>query len=284
MKAVKAESVLEMKQSLTGRDSKVIISEALKHIPVLLEFAHAGEEAILAEMKAAPPPKKSTDEDFDLEGSSDDEDMIKEDDPDTIPRILLDAKAWDDFTGLSYSVRPFERDDQQYRQKRGVETFNAAGLVMAQYKRLQPGAVSACPHVALVVLPRQMVEHGDPGRRGTDHSESYGASIKDGIHRRCLRRKKATEASTHKRRGPDGAILKTWTQRPLAVSRIMQTYRDMAVRERLLRDEESIPYLLRKHYGLKTTGFATVGQAAAANVRDPLDSIFKRMSEGRELA
>ena len=54
---------------------------------------------------------------------------------------------------------------------------------------LVPGAQSACPHVALCVVPRQMVEHGDPGRRGTDHSESYGASIKDGIHRRCLRRR-----------------------------------------------------------------------------------------------
>ena len=43
---------------------------------------------------------------------------------------------------------------------------------MAEYKRLDPTAISACPHVALAVLPRQMVEHGDPTRRGTDHSES----------------------------------------------------------------------------------------------------------------
>ena len=58
------------------------------------------------------------------------------------------------------------------REERAVETFNAASDDMAEYKRLDPTAISACPHVALAVLPRQMVEHGDPTRRGTDHSES----------------------------------------------------------------------------------------------------------------
>ena len=33
---------------------------------------------------------------------------------------------------------------------------------MKEFKRLRPTAISACPHVALCVLPRQMVEHGDP--------------------------------------------------------------------------------------------------------------------------
>ena len=141
----------------------------------------------------------------------------------------------------------FERDDRAYREARAVETFNGAAAMVGEYKRLQPAAQSACPHVALCVVPRQMVEHGDPGRRGTDHSESYGASIKDGIHRRCLRRKKQTEQQQHKRLRSDGSVAKTWMQRPLSVSRVMQTFRDMAVRERLFREIESVPYMLWKH-------------------------------------
>jgi len=37
------------------------------------------------------------------------------------------------------------------------------------------------------------------------------------------------------------------------------------VRERLLRDEESAPWLQRKHFRTQATGFATVGEAAAAD-------------------
>ena len=129
-----------------------------------------------------------------------------------------------------------------------------------------------------------MVERGDPGRRGTDHSESYGASIKDSLHRRCLRRRKVNnpmmmQKHTSKKTG------KTWMSRPLSISRVMQTFRDQAVRERLQRDEESVPYLLRKHYNLASTGFATDRAAAPCEGgNNPLISIFERMAEGREFA
>lgn len=69
----------------------------------------------------------------------------------------------------------------------------------------------------------------------------------------------------------------------------MQTFRDQAVRERVMRDEESLPFLLRHHYKLARSGFSTVGQAAAkdcdlADENLQLASIFDRMSEARELA
>ena len=38
------------------------------------------------------------------------------------------------------------------------------------------------------VLTRQMVEHGDPSRRATDHSESYGAALKESIYPQALRK------------------------------------------------------------------------------------------------
>ena len=51
--------------------------------------------------------------------------------------------------------------------------------------------------------------------------------------RRVLRRKLAAAETIHKGRKTST----TFRQRPLAVSRVMQAFRDVAVRERLLRDE-----------------------------------------------
>ena len=139
---------------------------------------------------------------------------------------------------------------------------------MKEWKRLSPSAQSACPHVALVVLPRQQVEHGDHERRSADHGEAYGASIKDGIHRRCLRWTLGHSATEHTRIMPDGPK-KVWLQGPLKVSRMMQAFRSMAVSERILRDEGSACYLLRKHYKLKSTGFTTAVQAAGKQHVEP---------------
>ena len=67
-----------------------------------------------------------------------------------------------------------------------------------------------------------------------------------------VRRKLAKSAATqHKRRKADGST-RTWLQKP-----------DIAVRERLLRDEDSMPWLQRKHFRTQATGFATVGEAVA---------------------
>ena len=107
-----------------------------------------------------------------------------------------------------------------------------------------------------------MKELGDPMRRGADHGEAFSASIKDDLHNRTLRRRKATTATKHKRYGPDREVVKEWTQRALAVSRVMQVWRDMIVRNRLLEDEASSPYLQvqRKHlvlnegHGLRSRG------------------------------
>lgn len=298
LKISKAQNIEEMKQSLTGRDAKVVMSQAFEHIPILLEYAHAsaadleeqlqtGPNALATDAGAPCPSNNADDDEFTWEGDDEDfEPEVDGTDDDIFPRILRDARTWDKFRALCYSMRPFDADDKDYRQLRAIEAFNAAAQVMEEYKRLNPQALSACPHVALCVVPRQMVEHGDPGRRGTDHSESYGASIKDSLHRRCLRRKKAAQAEIHRRRGKDGTVIKTWLQRALSVSRVMQTFRDQSVRERLLREDESLPYLLRKHNKLARTGFATVGEAAARDEQsyDLYSIVSARMAEGRNFA
>jgi hypothetical protein len=134
-----------------------------------------------------------------------------------------------------------------------------------------------------------MVEHGDPTRRGADHGEAFGASLKSSIHRRNSRRKLTFQATLHHRKNEAGEVVKTWEQRALACSRIMQAWRELSVREAILHDPESAPYLQRRHLRLKTTGFATVGHAAAKVAKGAVKgetrpSIFKKMQEAREYA
>ena len=63
----------------------------------------------------------------------------------------------------------------------------------------------------------------------------------------------------------------------------MQVFRDSAVRERLLRDEDSAPYLQRKHFTVATTGFAMVAHKAVEE-REAPPCVFERMKEGRDCA
>lgn len=82
------------------------------------------------------------------------------------------------------------------------------------------------------------------------------------------------------RKAAVGGAKKQWTQRPLSVSRVMQTYRAIAVREMLLRDEESVPYMQRKHFRLQQTGFSTVGHdGAEVEERIKCESLYERMKD-----
>jgi hypothetical protein len=133
----------------------------------------------------------------------------------------------------------------------------------------------------------QMVVHGDPTRRATDHSESYGASIKDALHRRCLRRRLETAGRVHKskrRKDANGKPI-TWKQGPLRVSRVMQVHRDVSVQTQLLWEEASAPYLQRKHRRVAMTGFATAGRPCEPCEAKPApESIFIKIQEGLEYA
>ena len=120
-------------------------------------------------------------------------------------------------------------------------------------------------------------------RRSADAGEAYGASIKDGIHRRTLRRKKAERATTHERRDAEGKLIRRWTQTALAVSRVMQVWRSMVVRDRLLADDASAPFLQRQHFQLKDTGYARAA-AASAGPKGVPPSVFEKVKEGRDNA
>ena len=73
------------------------------------------------------------------------------------------------------------------------------------------------------------------------------------------------------------------------MSRVMQVWRDMVVREKLLRDEASAPYLQRSHVRQANTGFATVHAAAGQAAKEQSGSICeavraRQLQESREHA
>lgn len=55
----------------------------------------------------------------------------------------------------------------------------------------------------------------------------------------------------------------------------MQTYRAIAVREVLLRDEESVPYMQRKHFRFSTVGH----DGAEVEERIKCESLYERMKD-----
>lgn len=153
---VKAESLDEALGSLTGRDAKVLIADASYLIVELLHFAHAGQDAVQAAMAAG-----GNDEGFTLAGSDDEDDGgggsgASSGDADATDRELADAQSWDAFLRYVHELRPFEDDSEAYKEKRAVAAFNAAGPMLREYKRLHPNAQSACCHVALCIVPRQV--------------------------------------------------------------------------------------------------------------------------------
>ena len=58
----------------------------------------------------------------------------------------------------------------------------------------EPTPSDASHRLSRSFLTSQMKELGDPMRRGADHGEAFGASIKDDLHNRTLRRLLAVQA------------------------------------------------------------------------------------------
>lgn len=124
------------------------------------------------------------------------------------------------------------------------------------------------------------VKHGDHHRRGADHGEALGASIKQTLHQRTLRRQAGVGRKEYHRKDADGQVIKTWSQRALQCSRVMQVFRSMSITERVLRDEKSAPFLQRKHFVLAKSGFTTAAHSikGEATAEPEADSIFKKIS------
>ena len=205
------------------------------------------------------------------------------------PEAPTSPKSWDAFLRYVHEMRPFERDDQPYRDARAVAAFNAAGPVTREFKRLKPSAQSAICHVALCVVPRQVSRtcriHRSrlmltlaPFPCPTDAKAWRPNAQERGCRRGlwCLHQgrhpsahlapqegRERDDSPSHERRDAEGKLIKRWTQTALAVSRVMQVWRSMVVRDRLLADDASVPFLQRQHFQIKDTGYARAAAASA---------------------
>ena len=146
------------------------------------------------------------------------------------PGMMRDAGYWDDFLNLvDIMQEPWEApeaDTDEYRQMRAVRVFNAGVLVYTSIGLDLPSLTSASPplyptawricknqhnlpgasrswveHILLFVVPRQIVEMGDPSRRSCDACESLGARFKKiSKHLTCRRVIHANKDVVSKRR------------------------------------------------------------------------------------
>ena len=66
----------------------------------------------------------------------------------------------------------------------------------------------------------------------------------------------------------------------LAVSRVMQVWRDIIVRNRLLEDEASSPYLQRKHLVLKDDRLPTLARQHQLSDSVPYSDSVRQRAEG----
>ena len=116
------------------------------------------------------------------------------------------------------------------------------------------------PHIACNIVPRQIVDLGDPSRRAADACESYGACCKKVIKHLTCRR----EISSTYRRGF-----------------IEQAFRRMVVRCELLHGTENAPFLQRQDARLLGLGRVTHEHL---RVEGPTHSVRGKVEQEAELA
>ena len=120
-------------------------------------------------------------------------------------------------------IRPFERDDREYRERRATDLYNSAAKVGRNLEQLLGDYDSAVPSILTDIVTRQMVQDGcayrpspalarplssPPGpltaavvgcRRGCDGHEAFGAKYHFTMHNRVCIRKLTSGTTEHKR-------------------------------------------------------------------------------------
>ena len=201
------------------------------------------------------------------------------------PLMMKNAEVWDNFLEyiqLAQADWAAEEDDTDlYRMQRAVEFFNKGACTPAPARlppfvlltsgcaiictgnkvandihALKPTLLSWVPHVMCFVVPRQILELGDPSRRSCDACESFGAWLKQTIKYRTCRRRLRGEASTHLRRQQDGpassssasSMDKTTWKQFFKRGYIQQAFERGCVSERISHGIQNEPYLQRKDW------------------------------------
>lgn len=221
-----------------GREIKRFLHEADRHLPFLLGLASAPMDS---ENSDGAPQDDDEEEDMEV---SDDEfaptaDEVAEEEADEAELLVQNSLRWDRFLNWVRDIEtPWDADDSdEYRKFRALQYCNGARAVARDLYALKPTLESWVPHIACNIVPRQIVELGDPSRRSADACESFGACAKKTIkHLTCRRR------------------LRGGYQRGY----IRQAFARLSVRNGLLHGSENAPFLQRKDHRLLGTGRGTV--------------------------
>ena len=214
-----------------GREVKRFLHEADQHLPFLLRLA--GGQIDLSEESSATL-NSAGEEMMNVSGAfapSDDEVAEEEEQPSL---LVETATYWDHFLDWVRDIETTWTDDSDdYRKQRALQYCNGARSVSRDLLKLKPTMQSWVPHIACNIVPRQIVELGDPSRRSADACESYGACCKKVIKDLTCRRSLSQKYG----RGY-----------------VEQAFRRMCVRANLLHGEENAPFLQRKDHHLLGSG------------------------------
>lgn len=197
-----------------------------------------------------------------------------------LPLMMVNAGRWDNFLAYCRAVGAEwpqgEADTDDYRKGRALEGFNLGNKVAnIDIHELKPSMLTWVPHIMCFIVPRQMVELGDPTRRSCDACESFGAMFKKLIkHATCRRPTTGTGFTLHGQKAA-GQADRRWLQ-TFRVGFIEQAFKRTCVRESLQHGEENVPYKQRVDYQRTGTGKAkTVPKYQAAGTPIAKPSIFE---------
>ena len=269
-----------------GREVKRFLEEADKHVPFLLQVASAPADVSM-EMNDCTNAEGEQEMEYDDEYAPTEEDLEQEEREE--PLMMRNAARWDNFLAVVRSIAvPWpqgEQDSREYREGRAVEAFNLMAKVANDLVELKPTLQSWVPHIAVFIVPRQMVELGDPSRRSCDACESFGAMFKKLIkHSTCRRRIKGGEKTTHKPKATAQASRARW-QQTFKRGYIQQAFTRACVRESLQHGAENAPYRQRVDVRRTSTGKATFSRKSAEEspaMMRPMTELCAELPEGTE--
>ena len=241
-----------------GREVKRFLHEADQHLPFLLKLS---SQAIDVSAETAATINSAGEEEMNV---SDDEFEPTEDEvaveASRESLVVVNADRWDRFLDWVRHIEVlWEEDADDYRKLRALEYCNDARACSRDLYDLKPTMASwVPPHIACNIVPRQIIDLGDPSRRAADACESYGACAKRVVKHLTCRR-----------------ALRIGFGRGF----IEQAFRRLVVRSGLIHGEENAPFLQRQDARL-----LGAGRLSAAHSRSEGPSIPVRVKVEQEAA
>ena len=248
---------------------KRFVATAHEHLPFLLQVAAAPIDTV-PELAATRNLSGQEVMDDDPEYAPTAADVAQEELEE--PLMMQNAEAWDNFLDMVRETqRPWPQgaaDSDDYRKSRALAHFNCMLKVCNDLLRLKPTMLSWVPHIALFIVPRQMVLLGDPTRRSCDACESWGAMIKKLIKFTTCRRRTTATGTGHVHGESK------WTQH-LIVGFVQQAFSRACVRESLQHGPENAPFMQRTDAQRKAADKASVTRKAYQREVIPMATIYE---------